>query len=112
MVALVEIHLPFNFRDVPGQKFIKNLFVLTDLVDDSVLGSARANLIKLLRVDKKVVAKISVKYSPENLNYYPLNRNSFNDISVKITDTNFKVIETNNSTLVEEDETFIVLHFK
>ncbi len=110
-VALSEIHLPLNFKDINAQKNIKQIFVLCDLVDDSIVGSSRLSILKVITVNPNIYFLNSQSELFQNLFFYPLTRNSINNIKIVITD-GFGNILQNNSKLTKFDETFVVLQFK
>src|SRR6266851_2789377 len=110
-VALSEIHFPLNFKDINAQKNIKQIFVLCDLVDDSIVGSSRLSILKVITVNPNIYFLNSQSELFQNLFFYPLTRNSINNIKIVITD-GFGNILQNNSKLTKFDETFVVLQFK
>src|SRR6266481_222480 len=55
-VALSEIHFPLNFRFDDKQLDINQIFILSDLVDDSIVGSTRLNILKVVTINKGIGA--------------------------------------------------------
>ena len=111
-VALAEIHLPLNFRIDATQKKLRQIYILSDLVDDSIIGSSRLNILKVLSVDTvKSTSNCQVELF-QNLFFYPLAQNSINNIRIQITDTSGKILKIQKGSLTDIDETFIVLQFK
>jgi hypothetical protein len=108
-VALAEIHLPLNFRAV--DKKAHEIFILSDIADDSIVGSERLNILRVMTIDKTLFTTTSQTKIFDNLFWYPLTRNSVNNIKIKIATSNSKVLPLNGTALPEE-ETFIVLKFK
>jgi len=112
-VALSEIHLPLNFRGDLEQAKIKQIFILSDLVDDSIIGSSRSNILKVINVNTIKFPNSSQVILFENLFFYPLVRNSINNIKIIITDSFGNILKPGTRVeLTKFDETFIVLHFK
>ena len=110
-VALSEIHFPLNFRNDLKQYDISQIFVITDLVDDSIVGNKRLSILKVITINKhKNPKKHSQAEIFQNLFFYPITRNSINNVTIKITDTNGNIL--NQSKPGKYDETFIVLNFK
>src|SRR6267143_171439 len=73
-VALAEIHLPLNFRIDATQKKLRQIYILSDLVDDSIIGSSRLNILKVLSVDTvKSTSNCQVELF-QNLFFYHLNK--------------------------------------
>jgi hypothetical protein len=113
-VAAAEIHLPLNFR-INNKTFkvsdISQVLVLADIVDDSIIGDTRMNILKILTINKSKSANTAQYFADCNLNYFPLTRNSVNNIRIQI------VSQLGDSLppgldFKPTDETFIVLHFK
>ncbi len=111
-VALSEIHLPLNFRYITEQANIKQIFILSDLVDDSIVGSSRLNILKVISVNTIKFPSNNQVELYKNLFFYPITQNSINNIRIKITDSNGNSLKTHPDHLKELDETFIVLQFK
>ncbi len=111
-VALSEIHLPLNFRLEGKQGNINQILVQTDLVDDSIFGDSRLNILKLVTIDKNFYTYDTQVLLFKNLFFYPLSRNSFNNVTINITDTFGNVLNVNSASLSSVVETFVVLHFK
>ena len=113
-VALSELHLTLNFRaEIDGQSKIKQIFILSDIVDDSIVGSSRLNILKVISVDIIKFATNTQVILFDNLFFYSLARNSINNIRIVITDTFGNILHPGTLTpLTKLDETFIVLKFK
>jgi hypothetical protein len=109
-VALAELHLPMVFRKDKTQLDINQLFVLCDIVDDTIVGSNRLNILKVVTVDKFLDVATSQWNTFENLFFYPLTRNSVNNIRIKIVTSMGKDLAA--GTFTDVDETFVVLKFK
>src|SRR6267143_3836111 len=108
-VASAEIHLPLNFRQEKDQKKLRQIFVLTDLIDDSIVGSSRLNILKVISVDLSTFVQEFQVELFQNLFFYPLAQNSINNIRIQITDPEGNILKTNKTYLRPTDETFIVL---
>ncbi len=113
-VALSEIHLTLNFRaEKEGQSKIKQIFILSDIVDDSIVGSSRLNILKVISVNIIKFPSNTQVILFDNLFFYPLARNSINNIRIIITDTFGTTLKPGKVIpLTNLDETFIVLKFK
>ena len=110
-VALSEIHLPLNFRYDLEQSKIREIFILCDLVDDSIVGSTRLNILKVLSVNLTKFPTNNQVELFKNLFFLPLAQNSINNIRIQITDSHGNIIKVGKA-LNKFEETFIVLQFK
>ena len=113
-VALSEIHLPLNFRyNFESQDLINQIFILTDLVDDSIVGDSRLSILKVITVDKKLFPSNTQVLLFKNLFFYPITQNSINNITVRMTNVQGNILIENPKTITKDfDETFVVLQFK
>ncbi len=109
-VALCEIHLPLNFRFVSEQEYLKEIFILSDLVNESFVGSSRFNILKVITIDKdKFPANCQVLFF-DIFCFYSISQSSVTSVTFKITDTRGNILKTDKET--DFDETFIVLKIK
>ncbi len=109
-VALCEIHLPLNFRFILEQSKYREIFVLSDIVEESIVGSLRLNILKVITINNdKFPTNCQVELF-SNLLFYDLKFSELNSINFQITDSWGSALRTDNET--KFDETFIVLKFK
>src|SRR6266404_9589758 len=92
-VALSEIHLPLNFRYITEQAKIRQIFILSDLVDDSIVGSSRLNILKVISVNSVIFPASNQVELYDNLFFYPLTQNSINNIKIQITDSSGNLLK-------------------
>jgi hypothetical protein len=110
-VAVAEVHLPLNYKQNKKQSDAVSILMFCDIVDDSIVGDTRLNLLKVITVDKTKTYLNAQRYSFPILFYLPLTRNSVNNIRIRFEDNQGNILKPINP-FNKEDETFVVLHFK
>jgi hypothetical protein len=108
-VALAEIHLPLNFTK--AQSVINEVFILSDIVDDSIVGSERLSMLRILTIEKTIIETAAQCKTFQNLFWYPMTRNSVNNIKINIVSSTGDAL-TVHGPPPKEEETFVVLKFK
>jgi hypothetical protein len=111
-VAVARIHFPLSFRTLATQSGINNLFVLSDIVDDNLVGDSRMNLLCIISIDKKKTSTSSQFVQFNNLVFHPIVKNPIHSIRIRIQDEKGVQIMHSDEKKFENDETFIVLAFK
>jgi hypothetical protein len=112
-VAVAEIHLPLNYKGLRPQQNFNTLLMFSDIVDDSIIGSARLNILKLVTVGQYKTYLDAETRTYQNLFYLPVTRNSLNNIRIRFEDNLGNILKEPLITFLRDtDETFIVLHFK
>jgi hypothetical protein len=115
-VAVAEVILPLNFKKItkPDQSGLNTFIMFTDIVDDSIIGDARLNMLRVVSCDRMKSSKNAQVFSYPKLFYFPLTIKSVNNIRIRFEDNLGNVILSpkTDPDLKPYDETFVVLHFK
>jgi hypothetical protein len=112
-VALAELHLPLSYKKLqPTQPDVNTMLIFCDIVDDTIVGETRLNLLKVITVDLTKIHVNAELFSFPILFYMPLTTNSANNIRIRFEDNQGNILQPDKSSFTDQDETFVVLHFK